>query len=102
MKVSFFNEIAEFCEHRKINYQALRPLIGGDPRIGDSHTYVPGPDGKHGYGGTCFPKDISSLVHQMKKTPKMQMYITDAALNRNLERDRPDHDWEERKGRAVV
>lgn len=102
VKVSFFNEISEFCEHNEMNYQALRPLVAKDPRIGDSHTKVPGPDGKHGYGGTCFPKDISSLVYQMKNTDKMQLYVTEAAMNRNLERDRPDHDWKESKGRAVV
>ena len=33
-----------------------------DKRIGDSHMNVPGHDGKKGFGGACFPKDISALL----------------------------------------
>ena len=32
-----------------------------DGRIGHSHLQVPGPDGKFGFGGSCFPKDIQSF-----------------------------------------
>ena len=34
-----------------------------DPRIGASHTTVPGYDGKYGFGGACFPKDTSAFLH---------------------------------------
>ena len=30
--------------------------------INDTHTYVPGPDGKCGYGGKCFPKDVNAFA----------------------------------------
>ena len=30
--------------------------------INDTHTYVPGPDGKFGYGGKCFPKDVNAFA----------------------------------------
>lgn len=33
--------------------------------IGKSHYDVPGPDGEYGFGGTCFPKDINSLINIM-------------------------------------
>jgi UDP-glucose 6-dehydrogenase len=33
-----------------------------DPRIGNSHTSVPGFDGKMGFGGACFPKDTSAFL----------------------------------------
>ncbi len=33
-----------------------------DGRIGDSHLNVPGHDGKLGYGGTCFPKDVNAIL----------------------------------------
>ena len=33
-----------------------------DSRMGKSHLAVPGPDGRYGYGGACFPKDTSALV----------------------------------------
>ena len=38
-----------------------------DERIGYSHLKVPGPDGEYGFGGTCFPKDINSLIDIMIK-----------------------------------
>jgi UDPglucose 6-dehydrogenase len=31
-------------------------------RIGHSHLQVPGSDGKFGYGGTCFPKDVKAFI----------------------------------------
>ena len=60
-KVSFCNEMSMFCEHKGINYENVRRLAANDDRILHSHTTVPGPDGKRGFGGTCFPKDTSSL-----------------------------------------
>ena len=36
--------------------------FSSDGRIGDSHLNVPGHDGKLGYGGTCFPRDVSSFI----------------------------------------
>jgi UDPglucose 6-dehydrogenase len=72
-----------------------------DKRIGESHTSVPGPDGRRGFGGTCFPKDTSSLLSQILNKG-MGSYIINAAKKRNLDVDRPEKDWEEKKGRAVV
>ena len=44
-----------------IGKMRLRGFIS-DGRIGDSHLNVPGHDGKLGYGGTCFPKDVNALI----------------------------------------
>ena len=100
-KVSFFNEIYEFCEKNKINYKTVRDLVTFDERIAQSHTNVPGPDGKLGFGGTCFPKDIASLYAQMLKSG-MSPYIIDAVISRNTTKDRKERDWEKDKGRAVL
>ena len=100
-KVSFFNEIEEFCRINNISYRKVRELTLYDDRIGDSHTSVPGPDGKRGFGGTCFPKDVSSLLHQMLDKGMMS-YILNAARNRNIDADRKEKDWEQSKGRAVI
>ena len=35
-----------------------------DERIGNSHYQIPGPDGDVGWGGKCFPKDVSALLHE--------------------------------------
>ena len=100
-KVSFFNEIEDFCRRKAINYENVRHLVAQDKRIGHSHTYVPGPDGKRGFGGTCFPKDVSSLITQMIDCGLLS-YVLIAARNRNIDIDRPEKDWSEDKGRAVI
>lgn len=100
-KVSFCNEMYEFCELKGINYENIRKIAANDDRILHSHTYVPGPDGKKGFGGTCFPKDTSSLRYEMKKNG-MKSYIIDSIIKRNESVDRPEKDWYQNKGRAVV
>tara|TARA_R110000765_G_scaffold35434_6_gene79713 strand:- start:445 stop:1146 length:702 start_codon:yes stop_codon:yes gene_type:complete len=100
VKISFFNEVQEFCINNDLNFKKVRELVCADPRIGDSHSQVPGPDRKRGYGGTCFPKDVASLLNQMKKS-KVQTMVLKASQNRNEKIDRPEKDWTEDKGRAV-
>ena len=55
-----------------------------DQRIGDSHLHVPGPDGKLGFGGTCFPKDINAFISFAKKN-NINMNVLEAAWKTNLE-----------------
>jgi len=100
-KVSFFNEMAEFCEKKGVDYEQVRSFAVLDSRIGESHTMVPGHDGKRGYGGTCFPKDTSSLLHQMSDV-RMKSYVLKGAVTRNEQVDRKEKDWAEDKGRAVI
>lgn len=100
-KVSFFNEVEEFCTKLDLSYENVRQGVCIDQRIGHSHTQVPGPDGKRGYGGTCFPKDVASLLYQMLDAQMLPMIISQVRT-RNIELDRPEKDWENDKGRAVV
>ena len=100
-KVSFFNEISELCSSLGIDYESVREMTCLDDRIGQSHSAVPGPDGKGGFGGTCFPKDTSSLYSQMSDAG-MESYIIEAAVSRNKQVDRKEQDWKDDKGRAVV
>ena len=55
-KISFCNEIYRFCEKQNIEYENVRNIACNDERIGHSHSFVPGHDGKYGFGGTCFSK----------------------------------------------
>ena len=57
MKISFINEIADLCEEVGADVQEVATSIGADNRIGPKFLH-PGP----GYGGSCFPKDVSALV----------------------------------------
>jgi UDPglucose 6-dehydrogenase len=57
MKISFINEISDLCEHVGADVQEVAEAIGRDRRIGEKFLH-PGP----GYGGSCFPKDVSALI----------------------------------------
>ena len=61
-KVIFCNEMHDIAEALGVNYNLAREIWVADPRIGTSHTFVY--DDNRGYGGSCLPKDISSLLHQ--------------------------------------
>ena len=101
VKVSYCNEMYEYCQKKGINYENVRSIAALDDRIGLSHTIVPGHDGKFGFGGTCFPKDTHGLLSDMKKH-NIKSYILESAIQRNEEVDRPEKDWNSNKGRAVV
>ena len=62
MKISFINEIADLCEEVGANVQQVAHAIGSDRRIGDKFLH-PGP----GYGGSCFPKDVSAIARTARE-----------------------------------
>ena len=101
VKVSFCNEIYEYCKLKNIDYEKVRKVAANDERIKLSHTQVPGHDGKRGFGGTCFPKDTNALLADMNKN-KMNSYVIKSVIKRNELVDRPEKDWTLDKGRAVV
>ena len=101
VKISYCNELYKLCQLNGIDYENVRTIAAQDDRIGMSHTSVPGPDGKWGFGGTCFPKDTYALLYYMKQSD-MKSYVLAAAIERNMNVDRTEHDWEDDVGRAVV
>ena len=67
-KVMIFNEMKVLCDNiSDVDYDKIIEGVVSDNRIGHSHTYVPGPDGDYGFGGTCFPKDVNALIHTMEE-----------------------------------
>lgn len=99
-RVLFMNEIWQICQKIGVEWNELVPLLCLDPRINHSHMKVPGPDGKFGAGGSCFPKDIHNLRH-VAKTLGIEEKLFTAVIEKN-EQVRPEKDWENLKGRAVV
>lgn len=61
-KVAYFNMMHDLCDKLGAEYSNVVAGVCSDERIGFSHSMVPGPDGDRGFGGTCFPKDINSLI----------------------------------------
>jgi UDPglucose 6-dehydrogenase len=98
-KVSIMNEFKLICDKIGAKWEdALRGFVS-DGRIGDSHLNVPGHDGKLGYGGTCFPKDVNALLSFSKKHGvELNSIAGGWATNLKL---RPEKDWEKKEGRSV-
>jgi UDPglucose 6-dehydrogenase len=100
-KVSFANEIYQICDALDIDYDKVIEYATKDKRLGTSHWAVPGPDGRFGFGLTCFPKDLNALIHLAADELNVDPKIMRAVWQKNLE-VRPEKDWEQMKGRAVV
>lgn len=76
-KISFMNEIASLCERYGADVEHVRHGVGSDSRIGTAFLF-PGV----GYGGSCFPKDVSALA-SMGKSVNHSMSIVEAVQEVN-------------------
>jgi len=82
-KVSFMNEIKLLSNKIGADWDKLVEGFTSDSRIGDSHIDVPGPDGKYGFGGKCFPKDLNALM-ELFRNNDIDPLVMSAAWERNL------------------
>ena len=98
-KVSFLNEMKLLADKVGVEWNDAVEGFILDGRVGHSHLQVPGPDGKLGFGGSCFPKDIQALINFAKENG-IDMHVLEGAWETNL-KVRPEKDWEKLKGRAV-
>ena len=83
-KVSFFNEIYDFCSAYDLNFDQVRGGVATDERIGHSHTFVFPDQDVRGFGGMCFPKDTTAL-RKMAANKNISLNILDAAVKYNNE-----------------
>jgi UDPglucose 6-dehydrogenase len=100
VKVSFANEIYQLCNKLNIDYDKVVEYATHDERLGNSHWSVPGHDGDFGFGGHCFPKDLSALISLSNELGTLN-YVLNATKQTN-DVVRKDRDWENMKGRAVI
>ena len=99
-KVSFMNEMKQIADKTNIDWDMAVEGFVRDGRIGHSHLAVPGPDGRGGFGGSCFPKDVQAMINFGDQLG-LNMNTLKGIWNTNLE-VRPERDWEELKGRAII
>ena len=76
-KISFVNEMAEVAEKTGADIREVVQCLGHDPRIGPAFLR-PG----IGYGGSCFPKDVSAL-HQIAGGAGVDFRLLAATVNVN-------------------
>lgn len=61
LKVTYFNGIYELTKNLNCDYEKVKDGFLLSNYINPMHTNIPGPDGKRGFGGKCFPKDITAF-----------------------------------------
>ena len=98
-KVSFANEFKQVCDELNVDFDKVVEYSLYDKRIGNTHFSVPGPDGKLGFGGSCFPKDLNAFINLARRL-NVDPIVLSSVWEKNLEL-RPEKDWEKLLGRAV-
>ena len=94
-KVSFLNEMYQIADKCGADWgDAIEGFIR-DGRIGHSHLAVPGPDGKFGFGGSCFPKDVQAMINFADEVG-VESSVLCGVWEKNLE-VRSEMDWKELK-----
>jgi len=80
MKISFINEVADLCETVGADIGEVANAVGADGRIGPKFLHA-GP----GYGGSCFPKDVTALVRTAREA-KSPLSLIEQVEKVNTER----------------
>lgn len=81
LKVTYFNGVYEYCQKVGADYSKVNDGILLSGYINAPHTQVPGPDGKFGYGGKCFPKDVNAFTELLKDMPIYELLKALKPLN---------------------
>jgi len=90
-KVMFFNEMFLFAEKLNLSWEDVMTGIMSSGWVTHMHNQVPGHDGKLGFGGTCFPKDINAMISVMEKHG-IEPHVLKGVWKQNLN-VRPEMDW---------
>ncbi|MBK7006068.1 MAG: UDP-glucose/GDP-mannose dehydrogenase family protein [Burkholderiales bacterium] len=77
-RISFINELANLAEKLGADIENVRRGIGSDPRIGYDFLYAGA-----GYGGSCFPKDVSALIRTAHHDAGIELKVLQAVEEAN-------------------
>ena len=84
LKVLYFTCIYDVCKNLGLEYENIRKGVLASTYINETHTLVPGPDGKFSYGGKCFPKDVNAFEKMFRYTPLGRLLDPMKKLNDEL------------------
>ena len=98
-KISFANEMHDLCSALNLDYDKVVEYATLDNRLGNSHWSVPGPDGDFGFGGHCFPKDLSAIIKLTYDLGTVNSTLK--SVQKTNDKIRKNRDWEKMKGRAI-
>jgi UDPglucose 6-dehydrogenase len=81
-KVTFMNDMYKLSAQLGIAWKDVKEISTNDLRLGNTHWDVPGPDGKFGYGGACFPKDVAAIIAESdRQTIDLKLLKTVESIN---------------------
>ena len=89
-QIAAANMLYKICKAVDVNYDEVKKAILHDPRIG-RNLDVPGHDGKFGFGGKCFPKDLNALIY-LAREHMVRPYLFEEVWRLNKE-VREEEDW---------
>ncbi len=89
LKVAFFHELYLNTNNMQdLNYSDLTSTLGNMKNIGPSHMIAPNFEGKFGYGGHCFPKDVKALTKLTNHSILKQLIETNEGLKNGTSRSK--------------
>jgi len=72
MRITFMNQLANFCEVVGADVDLIRKGMGADNRIGKRFLFA-----GIGYGGSCFPKDVNALIKTSEENNSEMTILTE-------------------------
>lgn len=88
VKVAYFNEVRCLADALNLDWETVMQGVMSDGRIAHSHTQVPGPDGRFGFGGACLPKDLANLQSCIMGSACSASVVRAAGVRNRLDRER--------------
>ncbi len=102
-KVIFFNELQKVFTNANAedSWENFIEAISSDERMGNSHMSVPGPDGRLGFGGPCFPKDTRALLEYSKNIGSEFSLLSSAISINNIIRSEYNNPTQREKDQNI-
>lgn len=90
VKVAYWNEVRTLSNAKGLQWDTVINGVLAAGMIHPSHTQVPGPDGKYGFGGQCLPKDLAYLSEEIQRAGCDYMVTRAASIRNDYDRKRAD------------